>query len=69
MMKKLLIIAILFICGCGSYVETTPQVIREIHATSPLNCSHEVNKGVNSWTFYAPCGKFNVGDTIKITKL
>ena len=69
-MNKLITIAlILLLCGCDDrYHAYQDEVIKETKTAYMHRNIAYCTYGIDAWYFTDTCGKFNVGDTIKIVK-
>lgn len=78
-MKKLIVIALLLTsCGYQSQNNLKPNIVKETGTTTNGECYYECSGGsiggvgeilsTERFKFYDSCGKYTVGDTVKIVK-
>lgn len=67
-MKHLTIFLLAGILGCNpSFTEESPFIVKRVSNIGDNECVYWLQSRYNN-SIHAPCGMFNVGDTIKLCK-
>lgn len=68
MTKLILFIFLLSSCSPRISTKELPFIVRHIHKYDTDNCRYCYRDRKYSYDIIAPCGMFNIGDTIRLTK-